>query len=91
MNQSYQTRLERLLIDLLNKYELQRTSKPTTVKEFIEEPAQAITSLFLELVGEEDHSPMYFAELYEGQARDASKKRDGRNEHIAEIRKAMQE
>ena len=37
--------IETVLFDLINKYELQRTSVPITAKEFIEKPTQALTHL----------------------------------------------
>jgi hypothetical protein len=47
---------------------------------------QALYTDLMELIGEEDNSPMYFAELYKGQAHDATMKRASANAKIAELR-----
>lgn len=48
-----------------------------------------IKDLFLEMIGEEDNSPMYFAELFKGQSRNAHNIRKGRNDYITELRKKV--
>lgn len=50
-----------------------------------------IKALMLELIGGEDHKPMFFAELYAGQSKDAHNIRKGRNEYISKLRQKVEE